>query len=120
MNGNIRRAVALIDYENIGTLNNVPLSSYEEIIIFTGAMQTELRLPAAKLVRDIRIRQVATVSKNNVDFHLVLELGRLSVTAPETDFHIISYDKGYDGIVSSLNQSGHPCQRRETGEKTDD
>lgn len=55
INGNMHRAVALIDYENIGTLNYVPLFSYGEIIIFTGAMQTELRLPATKLGHDIRI-----------------------------------------------------------------
>lgn len=48
------------------------------------------------------------MSKNDVDFHLILESGRISVTASETDFHIISYDD----IVSSLNQSGHPYQRR--------
>lgn len=37
-----------------------------------------------------------------------VQLGRISVTASETDFRIISYDD----IVSSLNQSGHPYQRR--------
>lgn len=109
----MRRIIALIDYENIGTLEEVPLSSYEEIIVFTGAKQSEVHLPTTGEVRDIRIRQVTKVSKNNVDFHLVFELGRLSVSLPETDFHIISYDKGYDGIISYLNQSGYQCQRWE-------
>ncbi|KAA1488833.1 PIN domain-containing protein, partial [Klebsiella pneumoniae] len=56
--------------------------------------------------------QVANVSKNNVDFHLVFELGRLSATAPkETIFHIISNDKGYDGVIAGLCRAGRRCCR---------
>nr|QTX14555.1 hypothetical protein [Klebsiella pneumoniae] len=50
--------------------------------------------------------------KNNVDFHLVFELGRLSATAPEeTIFHIISNDKGYDGVIAELCRAGRRCCR---------
>jgi hypothetical protein len=52
------------------------------------------------------------VSKNNVDFHLVFELGRLSATAPEEMiFHIISNDKGYDGVIAELCRAGRRCCR---------
>ncbi len=37
----------------------------------------------------------------------MFELGRLSATAPEeTIFHIISNDKGYDGVIAELCRAG--------------
>ncbi|STT97264.1 Uncharacterised protein [Klebsiella pneumoniae] len=37
----------------------------------------------------------------------MFELGRLSATAPEeTIFHIISNDKGYDGVIGRAMQGG--------------
>ncbi len=92
------KIIALVDYENIGTLESVRLSRYERLILFTGPQQEFIRFPAVTYAGDISVSvfQVANVSKNNVDFHLVFELGRLSATAPEeTIFHIISNDKGY-------------------------
>ncbi|HDK5615069.1 TPA: hypothetical protein QIW90_005812, partial [Klebsiella variicola] len=99
------KIIALVDYENIGTLESVRLSRYERLILFTGPQQEFIRFPAVTYAGDISVSvfQVANVSKNNVDFHLVFELGRLSATAPEeTIFHIISNDKGYDGVIAEL------------------
>ncbi|MFX3536290.1 PIN domain-containing protein, partial [Klebsiella pneumoniae] len=77
------KIIALVDYENIGTLESVRLSRYERLILFTGPQQEFIRFPAVTYAGDISISvfQVANVSKNNVDFHLVFELGRLSATA---------------------------------------
>ena len=36
--------IALVDYENIGTLENVMLSRYERLILFTGSQQELLRM----------------------------------------------------------------------------
>ncbi|EPR2814794.1 PIN domain-containing protein [Klebsiella pneumoniae] len=108
------KIIALVDYENIGTLENVRLSRYERLILFTGPQQEFIRFPAVTYAGDISISvfQVANVSKNNVDFHLVFELGRLSATAPkETIFHIISNDKGYDGVIAGLCRAGRRCCR---------
>ncbi|MEW5287461.1 hypothetical protein AB1Y62_29340, partial [Klebsiella michiganensis] len=33
------KIIALVDYENIGTLENVRLSRYERLILFTGPQQ---------------------------------------------------------------------------------
>lgn len=42
----------------------------------------------------------------------MFELGRLSATAPEeTIFHIISNDKGYDGVIDALCRAGRRCCR---------
>jgi hypothetical protein len=73
------KIIALVDYENIGTLESVRLSRYERLILFTGPQQEFIRFPAVTYAGDISVSvfQVANVSKNNVDFHLVFELGRL-------------------------------------------
>ncbi|SAQ55419.1 Uncharacterised protein [Klebsiella oxytoca] len=108
------KIIALVDYENIGTLESVSLSRYERLILFTGSQQEFIRFPAVTYAGDISVSvlQVADVSKNNVDFHLVFELGRLSATAPEeTIFHIISNDKGYDGVIAGLCRAGRRCCR---------
>ncbi|MTH47525.1 MULTISPECIES: PIN domain-containing protein [Enterobacteriaceae] len=107
---------ALIDYENTGSLEGINLSGYERIIIFTGPLQENVRLPVAALSGEIRIqvRQVPVTAKNNVDFHLVLMLGQLSMSMPqEVGFHVISRDKGFDGVISQIRLSGRRCQRVE-------
>lgn len=106
--------IALIDYENIGSLEGVTLTRYERVVLFTGPQQEYIRFPASTQAGDISLQviQVPAVSKNNVDFHLVLELGRLSaVTEPGTVLHVISNDKGYDGVISRLRGSGRECAR---------
>lgn len=108
--------IALIDYENIGSLEGVSLMRYERVVLFTGPQQEYIRFPARTLAGDISLQviQVPAISKNNVDFHLVLELGRLSaVTESGTVLHVISNDKGYDGVISRLRGSGRECARIE-------
>ncbi|EHI0512015.1 TPA: DUF2726 domain-containing protein [Escherichia coli] len=87
---------ALIDYENCGSLKNISLEQYGELIIFVGPQQNVVVLPADSFPEGARItiRQVSGVSRNNVDFHLVLELGRISCCAAGKDktYHIISSD----------------------------
>lgn len=108
--------IALVDYENTGNLEGINFSLYEKVVVFSGALQEHIRLPVTMPAEGvcIAVRRIPAVAKNNVDFHLVLTLGQLSVSTPqETGFHVISRDKGYDGVVSQLRQSGRRCQRIE-------
>mgnify|MGYP004445181215 CR=1 FL=1 len=74
------RCIALIDYENCSNLKNISLKEYTELIIFTGPLQQNVVLPVNLFPDNVKIsiRQTSGVSKNNVDFHLVLELGRMT------------------------------------------
>jgi hypothetical protein len=38
--------IALIDYENIGSLEGVALARYERVVLFTGPQQEYIRFPA--------------------------------------------------------------------------
>ncbi|QGZ86140.1 hypothetical protein GQY17_27805 (plasmid) [Klebsiella pneumoniae] len=107
------KIIALVDYENIGTLESVRLSRYERLILFTGPQQEFIRFPAVTYAGDISVSvfRVANVSKI-CGLPRVFELGRLSATAPEeTIFHIISNDKGYDGVIAELCRAGRRCCR---------
>lgn len=106
--------IALIDYENIGSLEGVSLHAFDKVIFFTGAKQESIKIPVTALCSEISVRiiPVTEVSKNNVDFHLVLELGHLTALAGETsNVSVISRDKGYDGIISRLTTAGISCMR---------
>ncbi|EEO2502404.1 hypothetical protein G6130_000550 [Salmonella enterica] len=108
------KIIALVDYENIGTLEDISLARYERLILFTGPKQDFIRFPAVTNVGNISVSvfQAPCISKNNVDFHLVFELGRLSATvSSDITFHIISNDKGYDSVIAMLCRTGRQCRR---------
>lgn len=66
----------------------------------------------------VTLRHVSEVSRNNVDFHLVLELGQyVCHYGPEKEYHIVSADKGYDGIVRTLQACGIRCRRIPPGKE---
>lgn len=75
-----KTCIALIDYENCSNLKNISLKEYTESGIFTGPLQKNIALPVNTLPDCVKtgIRQTSGVSKNSVDFHLVLELGRMT------------------------------------------
>lgn len=72
--------IALIDYENIGSLEGVSLHDFDKVLFFTGAKQENIKIPVTSLSSAISVCIIPAteVSKNNVDFHLVLELGQLT------------------------------------------
>ncbi|EMQ3917134.1 TPA: NYN domain-containing protein [Escherichia coli] len=106
--------IALIDYENIGSLEGVSLHDFDKVLFFTGAKQENIKIPVTSLSSAISVCIIPAteVSKNNVDFHLVLELGQLIALSGDTShFSVISRDKGYDGIISRLKAAGISCTR---------
>ncbi len=110
----IKTCIALIDYENCSNLKNISLKEYAELIIFAGPLQQSIALPVNTFPDSVKIsiRQIRGVSKNNVDFHLVLELGQMICCGEKGRiYHIISADKGYDGIIQTLRGRGIACCR---------
>ena len=77
-----QQVIAFIDYENCSNLTEVALNIYTELIIFAGAKQNNVALPVNAFHEAVRVtlRHVSEVSRNNVDFHLVLELGHVYAT----------------------------------------
>lgn len=64
----------------------------------------------AAVVRLVRLGQPG---RNALDFTLAFELGRAAVAAPETHFHIVSKDTGFDALVTHLREQGLTIRRHE-------
>ena len=109
---------AFIDYENVRSLESVDLASYQRVLIFCGPQNKTLKLdnlPASGVSR-IDVITVPTSSKNNVDFHLAFHLGQEHAQAASSvSFHVISHDKGYQGLISHLELLGRSCKLIEPG-----
>ncbi|MDP0164327.1 PIN domain-containing protein [Glaesserella parasuis] len=64
---------------------------------------------------NITLITVKDISKNNVDFHLTYYLGKLDISTDKNiEFHILSNDKGFDGICQFIQHQREPriCFRK--------
>lgn len=112
---------ALIDYENLGTLEKVPLERYERVIVFRGPKNPAIKFgPALGDSRvSLEIIALSSSGRNNLDFHLALYLGRFHEIAPENvEFHVISGDNGFAGLVEHLNGLGRQAVLKKTPPET--
>ncbi len=104
---------AFVDYENVRSLESVNLANYQRVFIFCGPQNKSLKfdeLPASGISR-IELISVPTSSKNNVDFHLAFHLGVEHGHAdPAVSFHVISNDKGYQGLLNHLELLGRSAK----------
>jgi len=103
-----------VDYENIGSLKDIEFTKYQRLFIFCGPKNPNIKLGNAVIDEFIKIEiiRLKTNGANNLDFHLAYYLGRFSQTAPNgVQFHIITNDTGFNGIVDHIKKSGRPCQR---------
>lgn len=104
---------AFVDYENVGTLEDLRLSDYERTFVFCGPKDKNVRLgtPPPSGFRRIELMVIGTSGANNLDFHLAFHLGRFHEIADETiAFHIISNDSGFNGLVRHLTSIGRSCR----------
>ncbi|VEJ08929.1 PIN domain-containing protein [Actinobacillus delphinicola] len=105
---------AFVDYENVGTLDSPILKSeinwndYSKIFVYIGAKQCSFTFPEEwDDLRNVDFIKISDCAKNNLDFHIALDLGRLDATVDKTiEFHILSQDRGYEGICKTLTKHG--------------
>lgn len=105
---------AFVDYENIGSLDGVNLSEYKRTLVFCGPKNKKIKfgtLPTSEFC-SIEIIAVSTTGSNNLDFHLAFHLGRFHEIADSNiEFHIISNDSGFNGLVNHLKKIGRKCKK---------
>ena len=107
---------AFIDYENVNSLDGLNLQEYDRTFLFIGSVNNQLRL-TEKFNDEINITLITVkdISKNNVDFHLTYYLGKLDISTDKNiEFHILSNDKGFDGICQFIQHQREPriCFRK--------
>jgi hypothetical protein len=103
-----------VDYENTGSLETFNGSDYERIFVFCGPNNTKLKLGKLSSTEFSRIELIGvkTTGSNNLDFHLAFYLGKFHESAEkEIEFHVISNDTGFNGIISHLKKIGRKAKR---------
>lgn len=109
-----------VDYENTGSLEGIDVKSYERLLIFCGPKNTKLKLGDISTTEFTKIELIAikTNGANNLDFHLAFYLGRYHETAnANVEFHVISNDDGFNGIVNHIKTIGRTCKKVPTRKK---
>jgi len=105
---------AFIDYENVGTLDGINFDQYKRILIFCGPKNTKLNLGStvtSNLI-NLEIIKLKTTGANNLDFHIAYYLGIFAKEAESNiEFHIITKDNGYNGLISHIKQTGRECKK---------
>ena len=105
---------AFIDYENIGSLNGVVFNNYEKILVFCGPKNSKINLGSSAIPSFLKIEiiKLKTIGANNLDFHIAFYLGKFSQIAnKDIQFHVITKDNGFNGIISHINNTGRVCKK---------
>lgn len=108
-----------VDYENTGSLEAIDLSKYQRLFVFLGPKNTKLKLGEVSSVDfcTLEIISLNTMGPNNLDFHLAFHLGRYHESADGAiQFHIISNDSGFNGLINHVKGLGRKCKRVSTKE----
>jgi hypothetical protein len=103
-----------VDYENVGSLKDIEFSTYQKLFIFCGPKNPNIKLGSAVISDfiNIQIIKLNTSGANNLDFHIAYYLGKFSQTAPkETQFHVITKDNGFNGLVNHIKKTGRICKK---------
>lgn len=106
----------LVDFENVQPNGlKVPEDIPFRVYIFVGGAQTkipmELAISLQNLGGNVKYVKAEGTGKNVLDFHIAYWLGRLSKEDPDSYFHIISKDKGFDVLVKHLRKNKVLVQR---------
>lgn len=105
---------AFIDYENVGCLSKIDLSTYEKVVVFIGAKQPKLDFGDKKYETPINLVliQIKVTQSNNLDFHLSYYLGKYDQEAcSNISFDVISNDNGFSPLISHIKSNGRTCKQ---------
>lgn len=110
----------LIDYENV----QPDISAFIDdktahVFVFVGAQQDKIGF---NIVDDFqkmgnsrgKYIKVRSTSPNALDFHIAYYIGVLASQNPDSLFHIISKDKGFDPLITHLKENKIQASRLTT------
>jgi hypothetical protein len=97
----------LIDYENVQPKNLAILSRHDfKVLVFVGANQTKVPFELAAALQafgeNAEYIKIHGNGSNALDFHIAFYIGQLAERDPNSSFHIISKDTGFDPLINHL------------------
>jgi hypothetical protein len=108
----------LVDYESVqpkllSSLNQ----EYFRVLVFLGEHQTKILVGLAKALQHLGNRADYIIIDGNgpnaLDFHIAFYIGKIVNETPDSYFHIISKDKGFDPLIKHLKSLKIFCARSE-------
>lgn len=108
----------LIDYESVqpkllSSLNQ----EHFHVFVFLGEHQTKIPLDLVEAMQILGNRakyiKINGVGPNALDFHIAFYIGQIAKETPDSYFHIISKDKGFDPLIKHLKSLKILCARSE-------
>ncbi len=111
------KRIILVDFENIQKFDfdNIDTTN-TNIAIFVGKSQNKIPFSLVEKAQSFGDRliwvKIAGDGKNNLDFHLAFELGRLCERMDkDVELIILSKDSGYDSLIRYVNEIGIKTRR---------
>lgn len=98
----------LIDYENVQPAAMETLNKeHFKVIVFVGANQAKVSFEVASAIQQMGDRaeyiKISGNGSNALDFHVAFYIGKLAAQEPDSYFHIVSKDTGFDPLIQHLN-----------------
>lgn len=107
----------LVDFENVQPEDMGLLQGGDvfRVKVFLGGNQVKIPLSIARALQsfgaDAEYIQIEGNGSNALDFHIAYYIGRLAIECPDSFFHIISKDTGFDPLIKYLKKQKIFCQR---------
>jgi hypothetical protein len=103
----LRVNYVLIDYESVQPeALSVLHEDHFRLIVFVGATQAKIAFETAAALQRMGERasyiKIAGSGPNALDFHIAFYIGQLSLQDPNSYFHVISKDTGFDPLLQHL------------------
>lgn len=111
------KTILLIDYENLQTVSLESIDPQTtEAWFFVGESQNKLPFNLVQSTQhfgeSLKWIKIEGNGKNNLDFHIAFEIGRISATGQHgVDVYILSKDKGYDPLIGYARRFGVRVKR---------
>ena len=108
--------VLLIDFENIQNINLEQIEKFDyRIYVFIGESQNKIPFvlvkPAQKLGVKLEWIKIDGNGANALDFHIAYYLGNQIEKNPDSEYVILSKDKGFDPLVRFITKKNVKCRR---------
>jgi hypothetical protein len=85
------------------------------VLVFVGANQSKIPLDLAMVLQKLGERaeyiKIGGQGQNTLDFHIAYYIGQIAERDPNSFFHIISKDTGFDPLISHLKSKKILAQR---------
>lgn len=112
----------LIDYESVQP-DDVAIVQGEQfkVIVFVGATQSKVSFEVASSLQKMGDRaeyiKISGTGHNALDFHIAYYIGVMATKQPDSYFHIISKDTGFDPLIAHLKtQKIFACRSASIGD----